>query len=239
MELLSSLAGALVGGIGSMIGAKYGADRAQASADTAWQRSSEFAREMSGSAHQRQVADLRAAGLNPILSGLGGGGAGGMASAQMASTPDFGAAGGALGNSVQNVARFANDLRRTDADIRLADSAADKNSADAGLSRTSAALKLLEQDNVSTAKQKMQGEIGLNSALQRLRQLEADSREAALPGEVLTGKLEGSPAWRSLRAGGDVLKGLAHTLTLGMAFKGLGSAASASRGSDFSGAMSR
>lgn len=39
------------------------------------QRNRDFQAQQSGTAHQREILDLRAAGLNPILSGMGGAGA--------------------------------------------------------------------------------------------------------------------------------------------------------------------
>lgn len=87
MGILSGLAGGLTGFFtGGPLGAAAGAAQGFASAKAA-DDNRKFQQRMSNTAHRREVADLRAAGLNPILSAKYGGAS--TPSGNMANVPDF------------------------------------------------------------------------------------------------------------------------------------------------------
>lgn len=75
-------------GIGGFLGDIGGAAITGAANAKQAQQNRDFQERMSNTAHQRQVADMRAAGINPMLSGMGGSGASQPGGAQ-ASMPDM------------------------------------------------------------------------------------------------------------------------------------------------------
>lgn len=100
-------------GIGSFLGDIGGAGITAASNAKQAELNRNFQERMSNTSHQRQVADMRAAGLNPMLSGMKGAGASTPGGAQ-ASMPDLSGIGSRTASSAAGYQQRRAQREQTD-----------------------------------------------------------------------------------------------------------------------------
>lgn len=156
-------AAAVSGGVG-LIGTVMSNQASSAQA----QRQMDFQRQMSNTAHQREVSDLKAAGLNPILSALGSG----------ASTPS-GAQGTVndLGQNISKGVETAIAVKNMNKELDLKD-------ATIGNTNTDSALK--------TAQRGLLGYQSQNLSMDaNLKKLQAEVLQKTLPSMLKKAKAEG------------------------------------------------
>lgn len=139
--------GSLVSGAGSFFGGKQ---QQQASAAMS-EAQMAFQERMSNTAHQREVADLRAAGLNPILSSKFGG----------ASTPT-----GSVGQAVDFIGNAARNFSSTALQMKQLNSQLELNEAEIELKKAATARELETAANVR-ADTSLKTENTLNTIEQR------------------------------------------------------------------------
>ena len=109
--------GAIAGAAASAGGGIYGVAEARRNA----RNQRDWTLEMSQTAHQREVADLRAAGLNPILSAGGKGASVGPGATAV--TPD-------ISKSASRVASTAVEVAKAKSDVRAQDTQTQRNAID-------------------------------------------------------------------------------------------------------------
>jgi len=154
MAFFAAAAPIIGSAIAGLFGRKGAKDQNEAQLASAREQMA-FQERMSNTAHQREVADLRAAGLNPILSAHGGASSPGGAQADIVNELEPAV------SSAMQARRLAEDVKSLQAQRRLTEATTRKEEWLGDQAQTGASLaRRLENENY---------EIGVNSA-HRLRQ---------------------------------------------------------------------
>lgn len=183
-----------VGAVGNVFGGMWAAN--QSSAEAAKNR--DWQEYMSNTAHRRQVADLKAAGLNPLLSASYGGAASGAGSAAQIVNP-----AGNLGNDI-NAARKITEVEKEqlalDKELKSSQSASNLSAANLASEQAKTAITQQQLNSAAAARQTAElssisalagyykagalremSQAGLNSAQTRLFEIDATRKGVTQP----------------------------------------------------------